>query len=403
MSLSNLIITVLLTCSLSSVVSRSIQNIEPSTEVERWELQKDSKYKNVKPLIGIMTQPCHSCPGKSYIAAGFVKWIEAAGARAVPIRFYASDSELKRLFKSINGLIFPGGLTWLWRDAPYVIAARKLFKMAVTANDKGDVFPIWGTCLGFQLLHLLPSNISRNVVLIDTDSVSHASTLDWSPYASSSHMFGGIETTLYDKIQDPTYNLALENHMYGMPPYMYERYPVLSEWYNIISTTKDRNGTVYISSMEGKKYPFFGTQWHPEKPPYEFGIPEVPHTLDAIRVSQHTANVFVDVARHSGHTPESHEEELNMLIYGTAPVFSARDEVAEEDNYDGPDITYYFDPADNPPLGPDDGGHPDPDEPDEDDFRAFETYKEYKAAKKLRAAHRRQEYQRALNVKVLEL
>jgi len=24
--------------------------------------------------------------GKSYIAAGFVKWIEAAGARAVPIR-----------------------------------------------------------------------------------------------------------------------------------------------------------------------------------------------------------------------------------------------------------------------------------------------------------------------------
>ena len=69
--------------------------------------------------------------GKSYVAAGFVKWIEAAGARAVPIRcafhsrsntgepfsividghmlcrFYATDAELKRLFKSINGIIFP--------------------------------------------------------------------------------------------------------------------------------------------------------------------------------------------------------------------------------------------------------------------------------------------------------
>ena len=35
-----------------------------------------------------------------------------------------------------------GGLTWLWRDAPYVIAARKVFNMAVDANKKGDVFPV---------------------------------------------------------------------------------------------------------------------------------------------------------------------------------------------------------------------------------------------------------------------
>jgi hypothetical protein len=61
------------------------------------------------------------------------------------------------------------------------------------------------------------------------------------------------------------------------------------------------------------------------------------------------------------------------------------------------------DPADNPPLGPDDGGHPDPDEPDDDDFRAFETYKEYKAAMKLRAAHRRQEYKHIVAGSVLEL
>ena len=33
-----------------------------------------------------LLQACHYCPGRSYVAAGFVKWIEAAGARAVPIR-----------------------------------------------------------------------------------------------------------------------------------------------------------------------------------------------------------------------------------------------------------------------------------------------------------------------------
>ena len=51
-----------------------------------------------------------SCQKKksSYVAAAYVKWIEAAGGRAVPIRFYVSDGELRRLFDSVNGLIFPG-------------------------------------------------------------------------------------------------------------------------------------------------------------------------------------------------------------------------------------------------------------------------------------------------------
>jgi hypothetical protein len=47
---------------------------------------------------------------RSYIASGFVKWIESAGGRAVPIRFYASDAELYRIFKSINGIVFPVSL-----------------------------------------------------------------------------------------------------------------------------------------------------------------------------------------------------------------------------------------------------------------------------------------------------
>ena len=73
---------------------------------------------------------------RSYVAAAYVKWIEQAGGRAVPIRcarlqlvgspqlapkdspqmskvnfalcrYYSSDAELVRLFKSVNGLILP--------------------------------------------------------------------------------------------------------------------------------------------------------------------------------------------------------------------------------------------------------------------------------------------------------
>ncbi len=32
--------------------------------------------------------------------------------------YYHSEAELHRLFKSVNGIIFPGGLTDLWMDSP---------------------------------------------------------------------------------------------------------------------------------------------------------------------------------------------------------------------------------------------------------------------------------------------
>jgi gamma-glutamyl hydrolase len=51
-----------------------------------------------------------------------------------------------------------------------------------------------------------------------------------------------------------------------------------------------RNGIEYISTIEAKNYPFFGTQWHPEKPPYEYSMQEIPHSHSAISVSEPVIN-----------------------------------------------------------------------------------------------------------------
>lgn len=37
---------------------------------------------------------------------------------------------------------------------------------------------------------------------------------------------------------------ATQNHMYGLPPPMYEKYPALAKWYNIVSTSKVRQKLV---------------------------------------------------------------------------------------------------------------------------------------------------------------
>eukprot|EP00879_Flechtneria_rotunda_P025275 GHRR01026848.1.p1 GENE.GHRR01026848.1~~GHRR01026848.1.p1 ORF type:complete len:175 (+),score=32.54 GHRR01026848.1:153-677(+) len=138
------VILSLLVCAACAAAARPQPSIEQQQVTALVAKAKTRQYKNTQPTIGILTQPCTTCPGRSYIAASYVKWVEAAGGRVVPIRFYATDAELYRLFKSVNGLVFPGGLTWLWLDAPYVITARKLFNWAIEANDKGDVFPVSG-------------------------------------------------------------------------------------------------------------------------------------------------------------------------------------------------------------------------------------------------------------------
>ncbi|KAL6061483.1 hypothetical protein STEG23_034803, partial [Scotinomys teguina] len=72
-------------------------------------LSRSQKRDIKKPIIGILMQTCHSKEmkklGKYYIASSYVKYIESAGARVVPIRLDLTHIEYTELFKSINGCI----------------------------------------------------------------------------------------------------------------------------------------------------------------------------------------------------------------------------------------------------------------------------------------------------------
>jgi gamma-glutamyl hydrolase len=139
---------------------------------------------NEWPIIGIFTQPSTSksgtCGGDClYIAASYVKvfkfsfcveascfllqYVEAAGARVVPISYYATPAELDELLSSVNGVLFPGG------GSSYPSSAQYAFDKIVELNKNGNVvlcssslfnhecvivsgnrLPLWGTCMGFQ-------------------------------------------------------------------------------------------------------------------------------------------------------------------------------------------------------------------------------------------------------------
>lgn len=90
----------------------------------------------------------------------------------------------------------------------------------------------------------------------------------------------------------------------------------------MLSTNVDRKGRVFGSTIEGKRYPVFGTQWHPEKNIFEWTDREaIPHTPQAIEVAQYTANFFVEHARNSTHR-FAYGELDSLVIWNYEPVFT---------------------------------------------------------------------------------
>ncbi len=59
------------------------------------------------PVIGILTQPIFAS-NHTMIAASYVKWLEAGGARSIPIPYDASGELVQDLFAQVkNGIFFP--------------------------------------------------------------------------------------------------------------------------------------------------------------------------------------------------------------------------------------------------------------------------------------------------------
>eukprot|EP01031_Cornospumella_fuschlensis_P038047 gene38047-46228_t len=280
--------------------------------------------RNDWPIIGIFTQPTSSTEGDCggdclYIAASYVKYLESAGARVVPINYYASNSELDKIFQSINGVFFPGGSAGFPKSAQYI------FDKVVAANDAGDFFPLWGTCMGFEWL-LISATRDQNILDPKSgqmDAYNYSIALDFTADAKTSRLFSGA-----GKVVDilATENVTMNNHHYGIWTDHFYQTTALTGMFNVLSTNNDRKGSNFISTIEAKKYPIYGSQWHPEKNNFEFGktdgIPNeaINHSPDAVLASLYPATFFVNEARKNFHKFSSADEEDKALIYNYKPA-----------------------------------------------------------------------------------
>jgi gamma-glutamyl hydrolase len=208
-------------------------------------------------MIGVIASPkIHSLHDSNIkYATSYVKWIESSGAKAMIIPYNISSSSLLHVLKRIRGVVFIGGAIEnkkLYTHDQYVTYVNTIYhtyRIVKEYNDQGRYFPIWATCLGFEMVLLFNQHKSLEH-LFDSMKLhvkNGPSTLQLLPSRIKSFFPHDIVMKM------KTIPCVTHHHKYG-----FDIAP--NEHFTIVST--DSN---FINMFEFKKYPFYGSQFHPER------------------------------------------------------------------------------------------------------------------------------------------
>eukprot|EP00163_Fabomonas_tropica_P014128 TRINITY_DN257_c0_g2_i1.p1 TRINITY_DN257_c0_g2~~TRINITY_DN257_c0_g2_i1.p1 ORF type:complete len:372 (+),score=77.82 TRINITY_DN257_c0_g2_i1:159-1274(+) len=288
---------------------------------------------STRPIVGVLTQPTSgelAKYGDQYIAASYVKYAEAGGARVVPILYDTPLEDLQAQLQNLNGVLFPGGGADLQGTTLYK-AGQAIFDFAKQSYDnKSNPFPIFGHCMGFELLNMI---ISQDYgILSHCDAEDYTLPLD--NMDLSSNIFGKAPSTVQGFLADATLNITMNNHQQCVTTDTYGQNSKLQAFYKVVSTNTDRQGLEFVSTFEANNYPIWGYQWHPEKNQFEWNVAEViQHTPEAIEAMSYLQRFFIDQARASQNSFPDPKSESEALIYNYNPLYTESFDASFEQCY----------------------------------------------------------------------
>jgi gamma-glutamyl hydrolase len=286
---------------------------------------------NDRPVIGILTIPTdYSEPVFRYeLPASYVKWVEAAGGRVVPIPYDLEPVDFEALLLQLNGALLTGGDIDLHvadetgPDDVYTAAARRLYDHALLAAQTDELWPLWGTCMGFEVIGMIASN--NNTVLSNMDAWDESLRLGITPQGLRSKMLTHGHDAEYVQLKLMTEPLTLNNHHQGILPSVFDdpvNFGNLATDFTVVALDADRAGLPFVSAYEHVTAPVLAVQFHPEKV-FEWTPKEViDHSEDAVVVSTALARTFLWYARQNSRVFASEADETDALIYNYCPRYT---------------------------------------------------------------------------------
>ena len=228
---------------------------QPSTDVNT----------NMTPVIGLVSQPLPETlkddprfdGTDSYMMAAYVKFAMASGARVVPLIWGEPEQTTMDKLALLNGVLFPGG------GGDYIEYGRSILNRLIEYNDNGLVYPAIGICLGFENMAIWAADLDRDIL---EPYNAHAISLPiyFTDDPANSWVFGPMGDRAYDFENN---NQTLNSHSWGVDPNAFNFDAGLGSFYKLtsISYEPDIPYAPFTASMEAYDYPFFATQFHPEK------------------------------------------------------------------------------------------------------------------------------------------
>lgn len=260
---------------------------------------------NEMPTIAIYMHPMQATPvpekeGIPFVMGAYIKFVEMAGAIPIPLYSTMSEEEQKAVMNKTNGLILGGGRIPLVDEhgnvTEFLKHSKFVYDYAKKLNDSGVYYPVLGVCLGHQQLFLFEAPYSDVLELEAFDDHNNPTKVNFNIRPSESKFYREFPEDIINLMQ--TSDLVFMSHHDGVGPETFDKHEELRDAFIINATTVDRQGRQVVASIEHRNYPFFGIQFHPEKPTNIF-CPKVHvrHTLDSSRLAQAFSNYFVTHAR----------------------------------------------------------------------------------------------------------
>lgn len=221
------------------------------------------------------------------VAKTYVDWIKTAGCHVIYILASTPLKEMKQIVEQIDCLIIPGGSI---HATPENETYKKTMVLLDLARKKN--LPVVGICMGMQ--YMMSYSAKKHWYMLRTmvDSLQEVKPLHFinkipytngiqaiSPNTKTKMYFNHYEALLYDRFQQ-------EGHLRNA-------YDVLT-----ISQSLQNKDYYYVSTIKGKQLPWFGFQWHLERPEFELSKNEnIPRTKVHYNVARAIAKEIMAHAR----------------------------------------------------------------------------------------------------------